>query len=291
VAKSSYVGRFAPSPTGPLHMGSLIAAVASYVDAKFNNGRWLLRIEDLDPPREVPGADQRILRSLEAHGLHWDGQPQWQSQRHQIYAAGITQLQGAGHCFYCDCSRARQTQNHGVYDGRCRLRQNVDKASAAIRVKVDGASIQFDDAIQGLQTQHLASDVGDFVIRRKDGLYAYQLAVILDDAAQGINHVVRGADLLDSTARQIHLQRLLHLSCPHYAHFPVAGNAEGQKLSKQNRAAAIDDSRPTINLRSALTFLGQPCAPSTLQQPEDILLWATAHWQRNTIAQTRLLTW
>jgi len=288
---AGYVGRFAPSPTGPLHIGSLIAAVASYADARHHSGRWLLRIEDLDPPREPPGASQRILHTLVAHGLHWDGEPLLQSQRQAHYAANLEYLQRAGLCYYCDCSRARQAKHHGIYDGHCRLRHPDANAQVAIRVQVNDSPINFDDAIQGPQSQCLSHAVGDFVIRRKDGLYAYQLAVVVDDAEQHISHVVRGADLLSSTARQIYLQRLLGLPTPQYAHFPVAGDSKGHKLSKQNHAEPIDDSQASSNLRAALRFLRQPDPPTRLLLPEDILQWASSHWQRSAIDHAQLIRW
>ena len=284
--RAAYIGRFAPSPTGPLHLGSLIAAVASFVDARHHNGRWLIRIDDLDPPREVAGADVDILRTLYAHGLHWDGEPRWQSEQSQAYAAALEQLQGSGNCFRCDCSRARQQHNRGIYDGHCRTRPPTASASCAIRVKVDDRPIFFVDLLQGPRKQNLASAVGDFVIRRKDALFAYQLAVVVDDAAAKISHVVRGSDLLSSTPRQIYLQRLLGLSTPAYLHFPVAIDPDGRKLSKQNRARSVSDDTPGDNLRAALRFLGQRGAPRHLQRPTDILHWATRHWQRDNITRS-----
>lgn len=287
---TEYVGRFAPSPTGPLHIGSLIAAVASYLDAKHHRGRWLVRIEDLDLPRTSPEADQSILTTLLAHGLQWDSPPQWQSQRDQYYAASLARLQGAGLCYTCDCTRARLVSTGGTYDGRCRTRRLEDGTNIAIRVQVDNTPITFKDAIQGQQSECLCDTIGDFIIRRKDGIFAYQLAVVVDDADQQISHVVRGADLLDSTGRQIYLQQLLGLPTPQYAHFPVAGDNKGQKLSKQNHAKAVDDSKATSNLRAALAFLRQPAPPVHLMQPEALLQWSTNRWQRNAIEPALLLT-
>lgn len=279
----SYLGRFAPSPTGPLHIGSLIAAVASYLDARSQQGQWLLRMEDLDPPRESPGAARAIIDSLQAHGLHWDEAMFWQSQRHSAYQQAIEQLLAEGKAYYCSCSRAEIKQMGGIYDGRCRGQQQPPDAPAAIRLQVDNRAIRFDDSIQGEIVQQLDHEVGDFVIKRKDQLFAYQLAVVVDDAAQGISHVLRGSDLLDSTPRQIFLQQQLGLVTPRYSHIPVISNQQGQKLSKQTHAPALDNQQASHNLRLALHFLQQPEPPPALQLPAEILAWACQHWRPQAI--------
>ena len=257
-----YRGRFAPSPTGPLHLGSLIAALASYLDARSCNGTWLVRMEDLDPPREEPGAAERILNSLRHHGLHWDEPVLWQSERKQAYAAALDTLAAQGHLFNCACTRAMLGPGGACCD-HCAERQSALTRPCATRVKVPGDShIRFDDQLQGQQHTALGQQLPDFVVKRKDGLDAYQLAVVVDDASQAINHVVRGSDLLDSTPRQIFLQQLLTYPTPRYCHLPVITNAQGQKLSKQNHAPALDDDRAIANLRGALHFLRQREPPA-----------------------------
>lgn len=279
-----HLGRFAPSPTGPLHMGSLIGALASYLDARAHDGQWLVRIEDLDPPREISGSAQSILENLKAHGLQWDHEVLWQSQRHAAYELALKKLIDAGEAFYCSCSRSRISAINGIYDGHCRGNNKPLKPSCAIRLKVPPQAIAFDDAIQGRYRQHLQSDVGDFIIRRKDKLFAYQLAVVVDDAYQGITDIVRGSDLLDSTPRQIYLQQLLGMATPRYAHFPVLTNSEGQKLSKQTFARAINPGQACDNLLFALRFLQQPApAPGQARHPQDILEHAISHWQLQAI--------
>lgn len=281
---TEYIGRFAPSPTGELHIGSLIGAVASYLDAKANQGKWLLRMEDLDPPREVPGAASAILRSLEDHGLHWDGAVLWQSHRHKAYQSTIEQLLATDHAFFCQCSRSQLKKTNGIYLGTCRGQLSPPTGREyAIRMQVPAATISFNDLIQGHCAQQLQQELGDFVLKRKDGLFAYQLAVVVDDAEQGISHIVRGSDLLDSTPRQIYLQRALNLPQPDYAHVPVITNRQGQKLSKQTFAPALLANQAASNLITALRFLQQPLPPSELQQPEQILAWAQRHWSLSRI--------
>lgn len=262
---SPYVGRFAPSPTGPLHAGSLLAAVASYLDARASGGRWLLRIEDVDRHRTVRGARDSILRSLEAHGLLWDGEIALQSERDGLYEAALQQLVAADRIFYCDCSRKQLRQHGGPYPGFCRDRRQVNyreasaeqPASHAIRLDVsDRPDIVFDDRILGPQQFELAS-LGDFIVRRRDSLFAYQLAVVVDDQQQGITDVVRGVDLLDSTPWQIELQRALGYRRPRYAHLPVLVHADGSKLSKQTGSKALDDRNASANLVTSLRRLGQ----------------------------------
>ncbi|SRR6266581_4453348 len=259
-----YAGRFAPSPTGPLHFGSLVAALASWLDARAAKGRWYVRIEDIDRPREEEGAAADILRSLERLGLHWDGPVVFQSRRDDHYERSLQALRM--HTYWCGCSRREiadsslgvATDGAQIYPGTCRSGLPQGKAARALRVKTGAEKILFHDRVQGAQKQILAAEIGDFVLYRADGQFAYQLAVVVDDAAQSISDVVRGADLLDSTARQIHLQRLLGCPEPRYLHVPVAVNAAGEKLSKQTGAAPIDWSRRRQVLAEALRFLGQP---------------------------------
>ena len=251
-----YRGRFAPSPTGSLHFGSLVAALGSWLRARANRGAWLVRIEDLDPPREVPGAAAEILRTLAAFGMVSDEPPVLQSARTAAYDAAFEHLRAGGHVFPCWCSRSDLEAVGGVHRFPCAAAASSTRAPAW-RVRVPDVEIAFDDAVFGRQVQALR-EVGDFVVKRVEGWYAYQLAVVVDDAAQGITEVVRGADLLDSTARQIHLQRLLHYPTPAYLHLPLALDAEGRKLSKQDRAHPVDASAPLPALRAALEFLAQP---------------------------------
>ena len=278
------IGRFAPSPTGPLHIGSLIGAVASYVDARARHGQWLLRIEDIDPPREVIGASDAIQHCLRAHSLDWDGEILWQSQRYHAYQQALEQLLDQGNAFYCTCTRSSLLANKGIYPGHCRGCRSTPQQSYTVRVAVSNQLIAFEDAIQGRYQQQLQSDVGDFVILRRDKFFAYQLAVVVDDAFQGITHIVRGSDLVDSTPRQIYLQQLLGLATPDYAHFPVINNVEGQKLSKQTHARAVDPQRAVDNLLYALRFLRQPLPGSAqARHPQDILEYAIEHWQIQAI--------
>jgi glutamyl-Q tRNA(Asp) synthetase len=257
-----YVGRFAPSPTGPLHFGSLVAALASWLDARAAGGRWLVRIEDLDAPRTEPGAAREILRTLERLGLGWDGPVVYQKQRSALYAEALQLLQRQ--TYWCACTRREIADSSlglaadgaQIYPGTCRAGIAPDKAARALRIKTTDEEITYVDRVQGLHKQTLSSEVGDFVLLRADGQFAYQLAVVVDDAAQGVTDVVRGADLLDSTPRQIYLQRLLGYATPRYLHVPAAVNASGEKLSKQTGAAPLLPGREV--LRRALSFLGQP---------------------------------
>ena len=275
---STYRGRFAPSPTGPLHLGSLIAALASYLDARHHRGQWLLRMEDLDPPREEPGAANSILQSLRDHGLHWDGDVLYQSQRSQAYDQALQRLADTGALFRCDCTRAMLGPG-GSCNGRCQGRQRELSQPWALRLPVaEGTRIEFEDQLQGLQQEALHTELPDYVLHRKDGLYAYQLAVVVDDAFQAISHVVRGSDLLDSTARQIYLQKQLGLPQPIYCHLPVITNDQGQKFSKQNHAPALQASEASANLRAALAFLQQPAPPPELDHCQGILAFAVKHW-------------
>jgi glutamyl-Q tRNA(Asp) synthetase len=279
-----YIGRFAPSPTGPLHFGSLLGALASFLDARAHNGTWLVRLEDIDPPREVAGAATAILDCLRAHGLLWDGEVSYQSQRYALYRGAIERLLAEGHAFYCTCSRTELVQHGGIYAGRCRACRQKPATPHAVRLQVETGTLEFDDLIQGHIAQELARAVGDFVLFRKEGLPAYQLAVVVDDAAQGITRIVRGSDLLDSTARQIFLQRRLGLPTPEYAHIPVIANADGQKLSKQTFAPALDNGNALQNLQAALDFLGQPPPDGAHRQSVDALLaWAIDHWRLEAV--------
>ncbi len=278
---SPYRGRFAPSPTGPLHLGSLIAAVASYLDARRNEGAWLVRMDDLDPPREIPGAAQSILDSLQQHGLHWDENVLWQSQRHAAYQGALEQL--ASRTFQCDCSRATLRPG-GTCQRACQTRQGGVTTPCSTRIAVpEDFTIAFKDRLQGPQNIALGRNSGNFIIHRKDGLYAYQLAVVVDDAHQGITHIVRGSDLLGTTARQQFLQQLLGYATPQYCHVPVITNAQGQKYSKQHHAAALENRDATFNLRQALAFLGQDMPPVEMNEPGDILALATHNWSPRLI--------
>lgn len=276
---AAYTGRFAPSPSGPLHAGSLFAAVIGWLDARAAGGRWLLRIEDIDPPREVAGASDAIRRALERHGLHWDGPVLLQSSRTDAYRAAFEQLDAARELYRCVCSRRRLRETSGgIYPGTCRDLGLT--GVGAVRVRVHDAAQTFVDRHYGPIRQDLAREVGDFIIRRRDGLWAYQLAVVVDDAGQGVTDVVRGVDLLDSTPRQIHLQQLLGLPTPRYLHFPVLRRAnDGSKLSKQAGAAAVDCSCPERNLARILGWLGmdpEPRAAVTTQLARALEHWSPA---------------
>lgn len=273
MTKTDYRGRFAPSPTGPLHLGSLVAALVSYLDARQRGGVWLVRIEDLDPPREQPGAADAILRSLEAHGLHWDESLRYQSQRSDAYEAALAQLAEADQLFWCRCSR-KQLADHRLYPGTCRACRQPRK-DAAIRWQVPDSIERFNDRYQGEQSVDLARQLGDVVLRRRDGPFAYQLAVSVDDLDQGITEVVRGIDLLDSTPWQRALLRSLGATPPDYAHFPVLIGDNGQKLSKQNQAPALDDKRAAHNLQQAFGYLGLAIEPD---QPQSMLAQAQSSW-------------
>ena len=319
-----YCGRFAPSPTGPLHFGSLAAAVGSFLEAKCHGGLWLLRMEDLDTPREQSGAADAILRTLETCGMGWDGKIMYQSQRKDTYRAALADLQALGLTYACGCSRreiadsvlafapartagdahrsplahasVRGTGGEGVqdgapiYPGTCRNGLAPGKAPRATRVRVDDTVIEFKDTVQGTIRQNLAAAAGDFVLLRADGIHAYQLAVVIDDAEQGITDVVRGADLLDSTPRQIYLQRLLGLPTPHYLHLPAAVNAAGEKLSKQTRAAPVNEHDPMPVLTQVMEFLGQ-APPQQLRRATlaEFWDWALSTWKAERIPRRRSL--
>ena len=285
----AYVGRFAPSPTGPLHLGSLVAAVGSYLDARHHAGRWLVRIEDLDTARVIPGCTAEMLRTLEVFGLHWDGEVELQSQHTDRYAAALDALRSRDLTFECSCSRRElsNTEDTG-YPGTCRGGP-TRLGPTATRLRVADCSVQFDDLLQGLCKFELRA-LGDPVVRRRDGAFAYQLAVVVDDAGQGITDVVRGADLLDSTAWQIALQRALGLATPRYGHLPLVIEPLRGKLAKSRRSLAVG-TQPTPQLIAALQLLQHP-APTELAQatPLELLAWATNSWQPQRLRGTRTVT-
>ncbi|MEH6608776.1 MAG: tRNA glutamyl-Q(34) synthetase GluQRS [Halioglobus sp.] len=282
-ANKVYRGRFAPSPTGPLHMGSLIAALASFLDARHQQGEWLLRIEDLDPPRVIHGATDLILTSLDRHGLHWDGEVMWQGQRNEAYEHALSQLRELGLLFHCDCTRSRLGPD-GSCSGRCLPRQHEVVQPTALRIAVpEGTSLEFDDIWQGQQRVALGRDTPDFILKRKDSLYAYQLAVVVDDAEQGISHIIRGSDILDSSARQLYLQQTLAYPAPTYGHIPLISDSMGQKLSKRSYATPLDDELACTNLRYALAFLQQAPPAAELECPEELLKHAVLGWSRDAV--------
>ena len=286
ITSSSYIGRFAPTPSGHLHFGSLVAALASYLDARSVGGRWLMRMEDLDPPREEPGAQAAILNALESYGFEWDGEMVRQSDRHDAYAEVVNRLFNHGLAYACTCSRKTLAPYHGIYPGLCR-NAGHDTKDAAIRLRVPELEYHLIDRVQGEYRQHLGRDVGDFVIRRRDGLYAYQLAVVLDDAWQGITDIVRGADLLDSTPRQLYLQELLGLPQPRYLHIPLITQPDGHKLGKSYRSPPLTEDQATPLLLRALRALGQkPGAELAYASPREVLNWGIAHWDAVLIPRT-----
>lgn len=289
-------GRFAPSPTGPLHFGSLIAALASHLDARCQGYKWVVRMEDIDTPRNIPGAADNILHTLEALGFNWDGPVLWQCTRLPAYAAALETLIKSGDSYPCTCSRkeiadsiSRPAIDGGLaYPGTCRNGLAAERIPRAWRLRVDQREISFIDRLQGRITQQLERDVGDFVLKRSDGLFAYQLAVVVDDAEQGITDIVRGADLLSSTPRQLWLQHCLGLPTPNYLHLPIASNRAGEKLSKQTLAPALDPQQGAALLCQALRFLGQ-IVPAELDRAgiDDVWQWAYVHWDNARIPQTR----
>jgi glutamyl-Q tRNA(Asp) synthetase len=291
-----YRGRFAPSPTGPLHFGSLVTAVGSYLEAKSRSGEWLIRIENLDTAREISGASEEILNTLYLLGMEWDGAVVYQNRRQDAYQAALRVLEKQDLIYPCSCSRKEIADSSvlgiegPVYPGTCRDRKHEPEFSGAWRLCTNNDLIEFEDAVQGIQEQRLQRDIGDFVIRRADGVFAYQLAVVVDDAEQGITHVVRGGDLLNSTPRQIHLQKLLGYSTPSYMHLPVVVNTRGEKLSKQTQAAPVDTSRPVLQLVKAIRFLGQTPPPEVSESSlRSFWMWATENWNREVIPKNMSL--
>lgn len=291
--KPPYRGRFAPSPSGALHFGSLIAATGSYLQARHQQGEWWLRIDDIDPPREVPGTATHILRSLEAYGFAWDGEVSYQSQRQELYEEALQQLQDRDRIYPCGCTRSSLAEHldperPAVYPGICRDGLVQGTKERSLRLRCEDRSVQFEDRLQGSQHMDLASECGDFVVKRADGLIAYQLATAVDDASQGMTEVVRGADLLESTFRQRHLQQLLDLPSPSYAHLPVATNTSGEKLSKKTRAVDIARLPIVETLYQVLVFLGQnPPLELRTANRDELWHWAVAHWRFDNIPRQR----
>lgn len=282
----TYTGRFAPSPTGPLHLGSLYTALASFLEARSQAGQWLIRIEDLDPPREHAGATESILKTLSSHGLNSDTAVRYQSQHHPHYENIVSDLLATQQAFLCDCSRQQLKSYRGYYSGHCHDIHQASCKDKAVRFRSSNQSVSFSDSILGHQQQAAPPEghFNDFVIKRRDGLYAYMLAVVIDDIEQGITHIVRGSDILDSSFKQIELYRCLEHSPPEYAHLPVISSDNGQKLSKQNLAPAINDDTACQNLLSCLQLLRQPIP--TAQQSQNvsqILYFATRHWNKQRI--------
>jgi len=303
IPDTPYVGRFAPSPTGPLHFGSLVAALASWLDARVSGGRWLVRMEDLDKPREQRGAAAAILRQLEALGLEWDGEVVCQSARSENYRAALDELTRRGLTYPCGCSRKEiadsavrggggsdllvAADGAQIYPGTCRNGLAPGRAVRAIRLRTQGAPpMRFVDRIQGQVIQSVELEVGDFVLQRADGIFAYQLAVVVDDAEQGVTDVVRGADLLDSTGRQMLLQQLLGAPEPRYAHVPAVTDARGEKLSKQTGTPPLDPARLDAQLSSALVLLGHRPPPLA---GRELLAWARASWDVTRVPRVRTL--
>ena len=286
---STYIGRFAPSPTGPMHFGTLVAAVASYLQAKTHKGLWLLRIEDVDITRSVTNVDTHIIKSLEDFGFEWDGDIIYQSLRTDFYETALACLSHKKMLFPCTCSRkylssVDEFQISDLYPGTCRDKTLPYEKEHALRLKVEDKKIIFTDSVMGLQQENIASECGDFVVKRRDGLFAYQLAVVVDDALQNITEVVRGNDLLHSTARQIYLQQLLGYSTPQYMHLPLVLGANGKKLSKSDGSTAINDNNPTPALFHALLHLGQQPPSSLKHESLDTLWqWAIRHWTNTKI--------
>lgn len=285
---SPYIGRFAPTPSGYLHFGSLLAAVASYLDARQHHGQWLVRIEDLDTPRNVPGASDHILRTLDAYGLHWDGDIVYQSERLPLYQQVIDHWLQTGLAYHCDCSRKTILEQGGVYPGTCRQRHLPAAPDHAVRVQVAGQPLVFRDRLQGEFHQTPGGLSGDFIIRRRDGIIAYQLAVVVDDIAQRVTDIVRGADLLDSTPRQLWLYQLLQQPAPRYLHVPLVMREDGEKLSKRLGSTPLEPRLATATLHRALTVLAQDPPPELASAPVgEQLAWAVAHWQPQKLPAKR----
>lgn len=292
-----YCGRFAPTPSGPLHFGSMIAAIASYCDARANDGTWHVRIDDIDGPRIVAGAAEDILRTLTAFELEWDGKLVYQSRNSDSYHAAIHLLRSRAQVFACSCSRkdineAADTGTvHPLYPGTCRNGLRPGQRARSLRLRVDDdARAGFIDLLQGSVSQRLASEVGDFVLYRSGGIFSYHLACSVDDAQQGVTHIVRGADLIESTPRQVHLQNLLGLATPAYLHLPVATNDQGQKMSKQTGAAGVDNTRAGEIIHSVLGFLGQRPPPDLARVPARTAIeWAVHNWRRENLPEARAI--
>ncbi len=287
--QAPYRGRFAPTPSGPLHFGSIIAALGSYLQAKSQNGTWLVRIEDIDTPRNQPGATTSILNTLERLGLYWDETVLIQSERLKIYEEILKQLNQQQLLYSCTCSRAWTKGT--PYPGTCRNGIKSGNKATALRLRTTAESVSVNDQIQDTFSQTIETDVGDFILRRSDGIIAYHLAVVVDDHLQGITEIVRGSDLLDSTPRQIYLQRLLGYSTPEYSHLPIAANPDGSKISKQNHAPGVDAWNDATLLCRALEFLGQsPEGALQEARTDEILRWATAHWNPVNVPRQAAIT-
>ncbi len=284
-----YKGRFAPSPTGAVHFGTLLAAVGSYLQAKKNDGEWIIRMEDVDLTRKVSGADTDILHTLEAFGFEWQGEILYQSAQNEYYENASQQLIEQSRVFPCLCTRKQLAESgNDIYPGNCRQRQLPEKSDHALRVIADDTNITFNDAIMGKRSQHMAKQCGDFIIKRRDGLFAYQLAVVVDDAMQGISEVVRGADLIDSTPRQIYLQQLLAYTTPTYCHLPLAVDSHGNKISKSEGAAKVDVKNKEKQLCEVLSFLGQqPPADLSDCSINDIWHWTINNWNLDAVPQKK----
>lgn len=296
MSPACYKGRFAPSPTGPLHFGSLVAAAGSYLDARASRGKWLVRMEDVDRLRCRPAYDKAIMLSLEAYGFQWDGSVMRQSERNEAYQAALETLRKKNLAYPCACTRKEISDSDiapdgaPIYPGTCAAGLPAGKTPRAWRIRVSGQTIRFVDLVQGRLSQDLSKTVGDFVLLRADGYFAYQLAVVVDDASQGITRIVRGADLLDSTPRQIYLQHCLGVSFPEYAHLPVAVNAAGEKLSKQTRARALDDKNPVLALLAAFEFLGMPSLRGNDTSLDDLWKEAVRHWSLDNVPPVRTIS-
>ena len=290
-SKAVRTGRFAPSPTGPLHYGSLLAAVASFLNIRSTGGTWLVRIEDLDPPREMAGAADDILRTLEKYGLYWDQEVTYQSTRSQIYDAALQQLTEKELVYRCSCTRKEiAARGEKIYSGYCRAGIKKKRKQYSIRVKVPDQPIAWQDQIQGEQSANLFQMNGDFIVRRADGLHAYHLAVVVDDASQGITEIIRGADLLSSTNAQRFLQQQLDINPPLYGHIPVAINSTGEKLSKQSGAGAIAELDPVTTLHKALQDLGQlPPEELSKSSVKEIIDWGILNWDLQKIPANKVL--
>jgi len=278
-------GRFAPSPSGDLHFGSLISALVSFLEVRCIGGRWLVRMEDVDVSREVPGAADAILRSLEAHALTWDGAVLYQQDRTEAYQDALDELRKLGAVYPCECSRreiralAARGPSGPIYPGTCSRKNLTEQPNAAIRVRCDSQTVAFEDRLLGPQTQDLATEVGDFVIRRSDSIHAYQLAVVVDDASQGVTQIVRGTDILESTGRQLHLQQLLGYPTPSYLHHPLAVNGTGIKLSKRTHARPLDPRQAGRSIWQALELLGQYPPRELIAAPScEVVAWGQTHW-------------
>jgi glutamyl-Q tRNA(Asp) synthetase len=285
--KLPYIGRFAPSSTGPLHLGSLYTALASFLNARSQQGSWLLRIDDLDTPRNIKGSADSILKTLDAFGLHWNGSVAYQSQTLDIYHEILDQLVKDKLIYLCTCSRKT---SRAIYSGVCRDKQTLPNSPYSLRIKTDNRIISFEDELQGFVSHNLAEQHGDYILKRKDQIIAYQFAVVIDDDRQHINHVVRGVDLLDSTPRQIYLQQILGLVTPDYMHVPIIIDEQGYKLSKQTRATAVDLNKPHTIIFELLALLKQN-PPSELQHAPstELLGWAIENWNPAMLKNLRAI--